>query len=46
MSPTANVFPALMMVNVSYKAWMKFILPVVVGLLLLAALFLVVGVNF
>ena len=45
-SPTANVFPALMMVNVSYKAWMKFILPVVVGLLLLAALFLVVGVNF
>lgn len=35
-----------MMVNVSYKAWMKFILPVVVGLLLLAALFLVVGVNF
>ena len=45
-SPTANVFPALMMVNVTYKAWIRFIMPVVIGLLLLATLFLVVGVNF
>ncbi len=45
-SPTASVFPALLMVKVSYKAWIKFITPVVVALLLLGALFLIVGSHF
>ncbi|MBS1729539.1 MAG: YfcC family protein [Bacteroidetes bacterium] len=42
-SPTASVFPALMMVKISYKAWMKFIMPMIIALLVLGALFLVVG---
>lgn len=45
-TPTGSIFPALAMVNVSYKAWLKFIMPFVVGLLVLGAIFLVVGINF
>ncbi len=44
-SPTASVFPALQMVKVSYKAWLKFITPVVIALLVLGALFLIIGIN-
>ncbi|MEO7310587.1 MAG: hypothetical protein ABIX01_09325 [Chitinophagaceae bacterium] len=43
-SPTGSVFPALLMVNVSYKAWLKFIMPMVIGLLLLGAIFLMIGI--
>ncbi|RYZ62897.1 MAG: YfcC family protein [Chitinophagaceae bacterium] len=43
-SPTASVFPALLMVKVSYKAWLKFITPVVIALLILSALFLIIGI--
>lgn len=44
-SPTGSVFPALLMVKVSYKAWMKFITPLVIVLLVLGALFLIVGIK-
>lgn len=43
-TPTGSVFPALTMIQVSYKAWLKFIMPFVMILLLLSALFLVVGI--
>lgn len=43
-SPTGSVFPALLMVKVSYKAWLKFITPMVIALLVLAAVFLLVGI--
>lgn len=42
-SPTASVFPALQMVKVSYKAWLKFITPIVIALLVLGAVFLIIG---
>ena len=45
-TPTGSVFPALTMVNVSYKAWLRFIMPVVMGLLILSALFLMIGIRF
>jgi uncharacterized ion transporter superfamily protein YfcC len=44
-SPTGSIFPALTMVNVSYKAWLKFISPFIIALLLLSAVFLVVGIS-
>ncbi len=44
-SPTGSVFPALLMVKVSYKAWLKFITPVVIALLILSAVFLIIGIN-
>lgn len=43
-SPTGSVFPALLMVQVSYKAWLKFIMPYVFILMFLSAAFLIVGV--
>jgi uncharacterized ion transporter superfamily protein YfcC len=45
-SPTGSVFPALLMVQVSYKAWLKFIMPFVVIMMILSAIFLVVGIGF
>jgi uncharacterized ion transporter superfamily protein YfcC len=45
-TPTGSIFPALTMVNVSYKAWLKFIMPFVIGLLILGALFLIIGIQF
>lgn len=44
-TPTGSVFPALAMVNVSYKAWLKFIMPFVIGLLILSAAFLIIGLR-
>lgn len=44
-SPTGSVFPALLMVKISYKAWMKFITPLVIALLVLGAIFLIVGIQ-
>jgi uncharacterized ion transporter superfamily protein YfcC len=34
------------MVQVSYKAWLKFIMPFVVIMMILSAIFLVVGIGF
>ena len=45
-SPTGSIFPALTMVNVSYKVWIKFVMPLLLGLLVLGALFLVIGIHF
>ncbi len=45
-SPTGSVFPALVMVQVSYKAWLKFVTPVVICLLILGAIFLFIGIKF
>ena len=45
-TPTGSIFPALGMVNVSYKAWLKFIMPFVVILLIISAVFLVIGIRF
>ncbi|KAA9042153.1 YfcC family protein [Ginsengibacter hankyongi] len=45
-SPTGSVFPALLMVQVSYKAWLKFITPFIIVLFILSALFLITGINF
>ncbi len=45
-TPTGSVFPALVMVNVSYKAWLKFIMPFVMILLIISAIFLIIGIRF
>jgi len=45
-SPTGSVFPALLMVQVSYKAWLKFIMPFILLLLIVSAAFLITGINF
>lgn len=44
-TPTGSIFPALTMVNVTYKAWIKFIMPVVIGLLILGALCLMIAIK-
>ncbi|MES2891014.1 MAG: YfcC family protein [Bacteroidota bacterium] len=43
-APTGLILPALALVNVSLKAWMKFIFPLLVILTILCAIFLVVGI--
>ena len=45
-SPTGSVFPALLMVQVSYKAWLKFIVPIVILLFIVSAIFLIIGIRF
>lgn len=44
-TPTGSVFPALTMVNVSYKAWLKFIIPFIIVLLTLSVVFLMIGIR-
>lgn len=44
-TPTGLLLPSLAMVNVSPKAWWKFIKPLLLMLLILSILFLVIGVN-
>lgn len=43
-TPTGLILPSLALVNVSIKAWLKFIYPLMVILFILSALFLVIGV--
>jgi uncharacterized ion transporter superfamily protein YfcC len=43
-SPTSLLLPSLALVNVSLKAWLKFIMPLLVILFLLAAAFLIAGI--
>jgi uncharacterized ion transporter superfamily protein YfcC len=43
-TPTGLILPSLTMVNVSYAAWLRFILPFIAIMTVIAALFLVVGV--
>jgi uncharacterized ion transporter superfamily protein YfcC len=44
MAPTGLILPSLALVNISPKAWMKFITPLLVVLFILCAIFLVVGI--
>ena len=44
-SPTGSVFPFILTVKVSYKAWLKFIMPLVIALMIISCIFLIVGVN-
>ena len=44
-SPTGSVFPALFMVKISYKAWLKIIIPMLIALLVLGAIFLIIGIR-
>jgi uncharacterized ion transporter superfamily protein YfcC len=42
-TPTGLILPSLALVNVSFKAWMKFITPLLIMLFILCAIFLVGG---
>ena len=44
MTPTGLILPSLALVNVSLKAWWKFIYPLLLMLLLLCILFLIAGI--
>jgi uncharacterized ion transporter superfamily protein YfcC len=44
-APTGLVLPSLVLVNVSYKAWLKFITPLLLILTLVCALALIIGIN-
>ena len=44
-SPTGMLLPSLALVNVSLKAWLHFIMPLLVLLLLICAVFLVAGIS-
>jgi uncharacterized ion transporter superfamily protein YfcC len=43
-SPTGMLLPSLALVNVSYKAWLKFITPLLIILYIVCALFLIATV--
>ncbi len=43
LSPTSVLLPSLALVNVSLKAWIRFIIPILVVLLIVCAVFLVVN---
>lgn len=45
-TPTGLILPALALTNVNYKAWLKFIYPFLIILIVLCAACLVVGVTF
>lgn len=45
-TPTGLILPSLALVNVSLKAWLKFMYPLMIMLILLCAIFLVVGIYF
>ena len=45
-APTGLVLPSLALVNVSLKAWLKFITPLLIILFILCSAFLVVGIYF
>lgn len=44
-SPTGLVLPSLALANVSLKAWLRFIMPFLILMLILCAIFLVVGIQ-
>ena len=45
-SPTGLLLPSLALVNVSLKVWMRFIMPLITMLIILCALFLIIGICF
>jgi uncharacterized ion transporter superfamily protein YfcC len=46
LAPTGLLLPSLALVNVSLKTWLKFIMPLILILTVLCALFLVAGIYF
>lgn len=44
-TPTGMMLPSLALVNVSIKAWIRFIYPLMIILFILCALFLIIGIN-
>jgi uncharacterized ion transporter superfamily protein YfcC len=44
MTPTGLILPSLALVNVSLKAWWKFIYPLLIMLFIVCAIFLVIGI--
>ena len=44
MTPTGLILPSLALVNVSLKAWMKFIYPLLLILFIVCSLFLIAGI--
>jgi uncharacterized ion transporter superfamily protein YfcC len=45
MTPTGLILPSLALVNVSLKAWWKFIYPLLIILFILCAIFLIIGIH-
>jgi len=45
-TPTGLALPALAMVNVSYKTWIKFSIPLMIMLTVISIIFLVISVMF
>ena len=45
-TPTGLILPSLALVNVSLKAWLRFILPLLIMLFILCALFLIIGIRY
>jgi uncharacterized ion transporter superfamily protein YfcC len=45
MTPTGLILPSLALVNVSIKAWWKFIYPLLVILFIICSLFLIIGIS-
>jgi len=45
-SPTGLALPSIAMVNVSYKTWLRFSMPLMILLTLISVLFLVISVSF
>ena len=46
MTPTGLILPSLAMVDVSFKAWWKFIYPLLIILFIVCSLFLITGIYF
>lgn len=44
MTPTGLILPSLAMVNISLKAWWKFIYPLLIILFIVCSLFLIAGI--
>ena len=44
-TPTGLILPSLALTKVSYKAWVRFISPLMLILFLLCCLFLVIGIR-
>jgi uncharacterized ion transporter superfamily protein YfcC len=45
MTPTGLILPSLALVNVSLKAWWKFIYPLLIILFILCTIFLIIGIH-
>jgi uncharacterized ion transporter superfamily protein YfcC len=46
LTPTGLILPSLALVNISFKAWFKFILPLIIMLFVACIVCLLIGINF